>query len=115
MSSRPNIEGLDVETIAGRRTRGFYALELDVLSRLDNGVKVRSLRALVQTNRPRLWAKVGQNNQARRMAKSEIFTHASHNPGAHSQSEGVEMRSLHSQVLRTCDGFQNHRRRWQQK
>ena len=34
MSSRPNIEGLDVETIAGRRTRGFYALELDVLSRL---------------------------------------------------------------------------------
>jgi hypothetical protein len=43
--------------------RELFTPELDVLSRLGNGVKVRSLRALVQTNRPRLWAKVGTPEQ----------------------------------------------------
>ena len=72
MSSRPNIEGLHVEkksvgeclsNCSWRPNASFSRLELDVLSRLGNGVKVRSLRALVQTNRPRLWAKVGTPEQ----------------------------------------------------
>jgi len=72
MSSRPNIEGLHVEkkSVGGclsnrswRPNASFLPLELDVLSRLGNGVKVRSLRALVQTNRPCLWAKVGTPEQ----------------------------------------------------
>ena len=84
MSSRPNIEGLHVEkksvgrclsNCSWRTNASFLRLELDVVSRLVHGVKVRSLRALVQTTRPRLWAKVGQTNQAMRMAKSEIFIH----------------------------------------
>jgi hypothetical protein len=97
MSSRPNIEALHVEkkSVGGclsncswRTNASFLRVKLDVLSRLGNGVKVRSLRAFVQTNRPRLWAKVGQNNQAMRMAKSEIFTHdASHEPRFHSQPD----------------------------
>jgi hypothetical protein len=82
-------------------------VELDVLSRLGNGVKVRSLRAFVQTNRPRLWAKVGQNNQAMRMAKSEIFTHdASHEPRFHSQPD----ENVQSEVFTFSSGDREGRR-----
>jgi hypothetical protein len=116
MSSRPNIEALHVEkkSVGGclsncswRTNASFLRVKLDVLSRLGNGVKVRSLRALVQTNRSRLWAKVGQNNQAMRMAKSEIFTHdASHEPRSHSQPD----ENVQSEVFTFSSGDREGRR-----
>jgi hypothetical protein len=74
-------------------------------SRLGNDVKVRSLRTLVQTNRHRLWAKgVGQNNQAMRMAKSELSTHdASDGP----PSPSSPMRTSKVRSLRSQEGIEN--------